>query len=299
MVTTNFSTSLRPSLSLSVSSFLVSSFLLGLFGSNFASAASGSPSVAAATDQQGLAVFEEADRRQSGYTDMQVDLKMILRNRRGKAVERQLDLKQLEVPGGGDKLMVVFNSPKAIRGTALLSHGQLDREDDQWLYLPTLKRVKKIASRNRSGPFLGSEFSYEDLSTQEVEKYTYRFLRQEPCGEQSCFVVERKPGPNLFSGYKRQVFWVDSEHYRTIKIDYYNKGDRLVKTLTASDFKEFPRPSSGPENVPAEGIWKPEKLLMTNHVTGKSTELLWSDFRFAVGLTAQRDLSTTSLRRVR
>jgi len=104
--------------------------------------------------QRGLEIFQEADRRQSGFQDMLVNLTMVLRNRKGAAVERELDLKQLEVPEGGDRLMVVFNTPKAIRGTALLSHGQLTREDDQWLYLPALKRVKKIASRNRSGPFL-------------------------------------------------------------------------------------------------------------------------------------------------
>ncbi len=240
-------------------------------------------------------MFDEADRRQSGYGDMLVTLKMILRNSQGSSVERELDLKQLEVPEGGDKLMVVFNTPKAIQGTALLSHGQLTREDDQWLYLPAVKRVKKIASRNRSGPFLGSEFSYEDLSTQEVVKYSYDFLREEPCGEAQCFVVERKPGPNLYSGYLRQIFWIDTEHYRTLKVDYYNRGDRLTKTLIASDFKQFAIPSAPAQS----GIWKPERMLMSNLVTGKSTELVWSDFRFGVGLSDERDLSVTSLRRVR
>ncbi len=237
---------------------------------------------------RGLNVFREADRRQSGFGDMLVQLTMVLRNRRGNEVERELDLKQLEVPEGGDKLMVVFQTPKAIRGTALLSHGQLTREDDQWLYLPALKRVKKIASRNRSGPFLGSEFSYEDLSTQEVAKYSYKYLREEACGEGRCYVVERKPGPVLYSGYLRQVFWLDSEHYRTVKVDYYNRGDRLTKTLLASEFEQF-----------SNGIWKPRLMQMSNKVTGKSTDLIWRDFEFGVGLTADRDLSTTSLLRVR
>lgn len=237
---------------------------------------------------RGLAVFREADRRQSGFGDMLVQLTMVLRNRRGSEVERELDLKQLEVPEGGDKLMVVFQTPKAIRGTALLSHGQVTREDDQWLYLPALKRVKKIASRNRSGPFLGSEFSYEDLSTQEVAKYSYKYLREEACGEGRCYVVERKPGPALYSGYLRQVYWLDSEHYRTVKVDYYNRGDRLTKTLLASEFEQFPN-----------GIWKPRLMQMSNKVTGKSTDLIWRDFEFDVGLSADRDLSTTSLLRVR
>lgn len=255
--------------------------------------APGAPNPASEPDpdqavEKGLAVFVEADRRQSGFGDLLVQLTMVLRNRRGSEVQRELDLKQLEVPAGGDKLMVVFQTPKAIRGTALLSHGQVTREDDQWLYLPALKRVKKIASRNRSGPFLGSEFSYEDLSTQEVSKYTYRFLREENCAAGRCFVVERKPGPTLHSGYLRQVYWLDTEHYRTQKVDYYNRGDRLTKTLVATDFEQF-----------ANGIWKPKRMLMNNQVTGKSTELIWRDFEFNVGLSADRDLSTTSLLRVR
>ena len=240
---------------------------------------------------QGLAIFTEADRRQSGYVDSLVGLTMTLRTRSGKEVVRQLDMKQLEVPEGGDKLMVVFQTPKSIKGTALLSHGQLTREDDQWLFLPALKRVKKIASRNRSGPFLGSEFSYEDLSTQELAKYSYRFLREEACGDARCFVVERRPGPNLFSGYSRQEFWIDTEHYRTLKVDYYNRGDRLTKTLEAGDFQNYA--------VNDASIWKPRRMLMRNLVTGKSTELTWHDFQFGVGLSAERDLSTASLRRTR
>ena len=288
--------------------------LLGLFlpvaQSAFAAAEPISESVSEAPAQnqsaaglRGLEIFQEADRRQSGFQDMLVNLTMVLRNRKGTAVERKLDLKQLEVPEGGDRLMVVFNTPKAIRGTALLSHGQLTREDDQWLYLPALKRVKKIASRNRSGPFLGSEFSYEDLSTQEVVKYSYEFLREEACGDLSCLVVERKPGPNLYSGYLRQVFWIDTEHYRTQKVDYYNRGNRLTKTLIGSDFQQFALADvgndGGDDGAAGRSIWKTKRMMMTNHVTGKSTELKWDNFKFGSGLSAERDLSTTSLRRVR
>ena len=71
------------------------------------------------------------------------------------------------------------------------AHGH--RPDDQWLYLPTLKRVKRIASRNKSGPFMGSEFAYEDLGSQELDKYRYRYLRQEPRGERTCDVLDRIP----------------------------------------------------------------------------------------------------------
>ena len=72
-------------------------------------------------------------------------------------------------------------------------HIQKSRLDDQWLYLPALKRVKRIASSNKAGPFMGSEFSYEDISSKEVEKYTYNFLRDEELNGLDCFVVEYDP----------------------------------------------------------------------------------------------------------
>ena len=101
-------------------------------------------------EQQGLAVFQEKDRRESGYGDLQVSLEMVLRDRSGAESRRELAISQLEVPGEGDRLLVVFDTPKPIRGTALLSYSNLEGPDDQWLYLPAQKRVKKIASRRNN-----------------------------------------------------------------------------------------------------------------------------------------------------
>ena len=101
---------------------------------------------------------------------------MTLRNSRGRQSRRSLKIRQLEVAADGDKLLVVFDTPKNIRGTALLSYSHKFASDDQWLYLPAMKRVKRITSHNRSGPFLSSEFAYEDLALQEVEKFRYRLI---------------------------------------------------------------------------------------------------------------------------
>ena len=95
-------------------------------------------------EDQGREIFAELDRRNSGYQDYQVDLRMVLRNAAGDFSERLLRIRQLEVPSDGDKLLVVFDTPKAIRGTALLSYGHKTAPDDQWLYLPAIKRVKRI-----------------------------------------------------------------------------------------------------------------------------------------------------------
>ena len=254
--------------------------LIVVFGLGAGAAAALTP------EEQGKAVFVELDRRTSGYQDFQVNLKMIMRNSLEEASERLLTISQLEVPDDGDKLLIVFETPKAIKGTALLSFGHIVEPDDQWLYLPALARVKKIASRNKSGPFLGSEFAFEDLAATEVEKFDYKFLRNENLDGDSCFVVERFPR-DQFSGYTKQVVWIDHE-YRPRRIDYYDRKQFLLKTLTESDYHLY-----------EDKFWKPGRMFMDNHESGKTTELLWTDFKFRVGLLDERDFSTNSLKRAR
>lgn len=235
----------------------------------------------------GLALMQAVHRQASGYGDMSVELRMVLRARRGAETERSLRIFQIEMPADGNRVMVVLDSPKAVRGTALLSFAHAVGEDDQWLYLPAFSRVRKIASRNRSGPFLSSEFAFEDLTSQEVAKFSYRLLGIEDCGTQRCYRVERIP-VDQYSGYSRQEVLVHKTLLRIEAIDYFNRGDRLLKQLQQSDFEHF------------EGrFWHPRRMLMENRMTGKSTLLEWSNFAFGSGLDAERDFSVASLRRQR
>ncbi|MDH3282599.1 MAG: outer membrane lipoprotein-sorting protein, partial [Gammaproteobacteria bacterium] len=143
--------------------------------------------------EKGLDIAVEADRRDSGWRDSKADMHMILRNRQGEVSERAIRVRTLEVEGDGDKSLIIFDHPADIKGTAFLSYTHATEPDDQWLYLPALKRVKRIASANKSGPFMGSEFAYEDISSQEVEKYAYTYLRDEEIDGQPAFVLERTP----------------------------------------------------------------------------------------------------------
>lgn len=235
----------------------------------------------------GFAVMAHADQRNWGYQDSTVALTMVLRGANGRENSRELRISQVEVAGDGDRMLVVFDTPRAIRGTALLSYSHPRAVDDQWLYLPALKRVKKINSRNKSGPFLSSEFAFEDLTAQEVEKFSYRYLGAEPCTLGQCFRVERTP-LDKFSGYSTQVVAVDTEHLRLLSIDYFDRRGDPLKTLLSSDFQLY-----------QDRFWRASRMLMTNHQTGKSTELNWRDFNFATGLSAERDFSTNALQRAR
>jgi Outer membrane lipoprotein-sorting protein len=235
-------------------------------------------------EEKGLAIAQEADRRDSGWGDARVGLRMVLRNRHGQESVRQLDVSFLEVPQDGDKTFGYFHDPADVKGTALLTYSHKAEVDDQWLYLPALKRVKRIASADKSGAFMGSEFAYEDLSSQEVEKYTYKYVKDEAVDGEDCFVIERYPVAR-YSGYTRQVVWIDKEAYRTRKIDYYDRKGSLLKTLTFTNY-----------TLHLERYWRAEDMLMENHQTGKSTVLKWRGFRFQEGLK-ESDFSQEALRR--
>ena len=144
-------------------------------------------------EEKGLAIAIAADERDSGFVNQTSDMVMILRNRQGQESTRDIRNRVLEVDGDGDKFLSIFDKPADVKHTAMLTYSHGLEPDDQWLYLPALKRVKRINSRNKSGPFMGSEFAFEDLGSQEVEKYSYKFLKEEPCGEWECYVIERFP----------------------------------------------------------------------------------------------------------
>lgn len=246
-----------------------------------------STAIAQTPEEKGLEIAKAADAYDTGYVDFTAQMEMILRNRKGEESTRQIRSRTLEVQGDGDKSMSIFDEPADVRGTAMLTFSHGLEPDDQWLFLPALKRVKRISSRNKSGPFMGSEFAFEDLGSQEIEKYTYKFLREEPCGEGwACNVVERTPAYE-HSGYTRQVVWANKDDFRVAKVDYYDRKNSLLKTLTSTGYEQF-----------LGHYWRPSQMHMENHQTGKSTTLNWQDYRFKTGLS-EKDFHHSKLQSLR
>ena len=237
-------------------------------------------------EERGLEIATEMDRRDTGFGDTTAELEMLLTNRHGESSNREMSMRTLEGVGEGDKSLIVFDQPRDVKGTAFLSFTKKIGADDQWLYLPALKRVKRIASNNKSGPFVGSEFAYEDLTSQEVEKYTYKYLRDEVINGETCFVMERYP-VDPKSGYTRQVVWIDQSEYRVLKIDYYDRKDAKLKTLVMESYQQY-----------LDQYWRADRMEMVNHQTGKKTELAWMDYQFGNGFT-ERDFDQRSLQKAR
>ncbi|MFS2316728.1 outer membrane lipoprotein-sorting protein [Maricaulis sp. D1M11] len=230
------------------------------------------------SQRQGYEIAERSDNSDNGFGDSRVEARMVLRNAAGQETSRELTFQTLEREDNsvGDKSIVVFQTPRDVEGTALLSHARILDPDDQWLFLPALARVRRISSANKSGPFVGSEFAFEDFTSLELNKYSYDFQGEstiEVAGETlSVDVVERFP---LYenSGYTRQLSYIDQEVYQIRRVEFFDRRGDLLKTLDLSDYREY-----------GDGIWRAHSLNMTNHQTNKSTELLYGDFLFDVGL---------------
>ena len=216
----------------------------------------------------------KSDAALSGFHDAQSDMKMTLINANGQARERTMKMKVLE-GDAGDKSLMEFLSPADVKGTKFLNYEHIDRDDDQWLYLPALKRVKRIASKNKSGSFMGSEFSYEDLSSFNVEKYTYVGDAESVTEEGKKYLKVVRIPKDENSGYTKQVSWIDPETFVIDRVDYYDRKKALLKTAVFGDYRN------------EEGVWRIGKITMTNHQNDKQTVLVWDNEKIKTGLSDQ------------
>ena len=221
-----------------------------------------------------LEIAKRADIVTDGFGSSIAQTDMTLINATGQRSVRKLEMKTLEGENG-DKTISTFLSPADVKGTKTLTHEHAERDDDQWLYLPALKRVKRIASRNKSGSFMGSEFSYEDIGNQNYQKFIYEGEAEEvQLDGIKCYKGARVP-KDKNSGYTKQIAWTDMESLLIHQIEYYDRKRELLKTAKFSEYKKI------------DGIWRMGRIDMTNHQNDKSTILIWKKDKIKVGLTAK------------
>ncbi|KAA3633093.1 MAG: outer membrane lipoprotein-sorting protein [Proteobacteria bacterium] len=237
-------------------------------------------------EARGRAIVAEMHDRDSGWRDMSATMKMILSDRQGNVSTRKVRYRALEVIGDGDKSLSIFDAPADVRGTVFLSHTHALEADDQWLFLPALKRVKRISSANKSGPFMGSEFAYEDIASQEIDKYDYRLVREESLDDRPAYLIEQFPRYER-SGYTRELIWIDRQRYVPLRLDYYDRKGDLLKTLKFHKYERY-----------LDRYWRSGEMVMENHQTGKLSTLVWSDYRFGQRLD-DRDFDRSVLKRIR
>ncbi len=244
----------------------------------------GTHAVSKNSTDKGNQVVQAVDNHEAGYINLKSDVTMILEDKKGKTRKRFFKYTMLESEPLGDKRKFVFERPRDIKGTAVLIHSKVVEDDAQWIFLPAFKRVKRISSTNKSTPFMGSEFSYEDLSSQELEKYENHYVRHDACDDKECDVIERVPNfPH--SLYSKLVVYVDKKDNRYRKIIYFDKKGKKIKTQTLSDYKLY-----------SDRYLLPNKMVMVNHKNGKKTTMLWEDIKLKTNIV-KRHFNVSALKR--
>lgn len=216
-------------------------------------------------------VAQKSDDVMSGFVDSISQMQMKLINARGQEKVRTMKMQVLEGKDA-DKSLMEFLKPADVKGTKFLNYEHINKDDDQWLYLPALKRVKRIASKKKSGAFMGSEFSYEDLSAFNVNKYNYSGDAQESqLNGKSIFIVTAVP-VSKHSGYTKLISYVDKTNFLIQKIEYFDRKKQLLKIATFSNYKKFSE------------VNRIGEIKMQNLQNDKSTVLIWKDEKIKTGL---------------
>ncbi len=211
----------------------------------------------------GLEVMQKVEKKSQGYIGSESKMVMTLIDAHGTSVERVLKSKALENIKEGDKSISEFIKPKDIKGTKLLTWTSKSDTNKQWLYLPKFKRIKKINSKNQSGSFMGSEFSYEDIGGQVLDKYDYKLLKETA----TEYIVQSIPKSK--SGYSKMITTIIRKDFSVKNIEYYNRRGDLLKVSTLGEYTTY--------KANKKDFFLADRIEMTNKLTKKKSILEWSD----------------------
>lgn len=225
--------------------------------------------------QKAYDIMAESDRRDIGWQDSTANMTMIIRRADGREVIREVTTKTLEGENGKDKSLLFFAKPLDVKGTVFLTHSFPLEADKQWIYLPSQNRVKRISSKRKTGRFMGSEFTFEDMAAFSLDKNNYRYLGETECGEplQACHIIETR-SKDPYTGYEKTISHIDKTELRSWEIDFYSRRTgKLSKQLRISNYQLY-----------LDKFWRPDQLSMLNTTTKAETILKWHEQQFNIGL---------------
>ncbi|HDS1816313.1 hypothetical protein D3C81_751560 [compost metagenome] len=208
------------------------------------------------------------------------DVFITMTDARGNVRERTLKLRIDDGNKAARKSYLEFVEPKDVKGTRVLAleNADADEDADRWIYLPALRKVRRIAGADQTQSFVGTDFTYEDMSISDgvvgVKNHSYKILREETIKDNSgvdrhCWVVEAIPtsAKQIAQGlYGKRIIWVEQQYYTAIQEHYFNKNGEHFKVRTSSDIRPFPAAGGTTE-------WRPNLFSMKNLETGHSTNV--------------------------
>jgi len=224
-------------------------------------AIAGNPGSAFADEPKARKIMEQVDERDDG-DNQTANLQMILIDKRGK--KRVRELLSLGKDKGEDTYsMMFFLSPADVQDTGFLTYDydDPDRDDDQWLYLPALKKTKRIASSNKSGSFMGSDFSYADMTDRPLERYDFTLLQESEIDGHAIWVIQSVPIDKDEideTGYTKSIQFVRKDNFVAIRAKIWLKKGKRNKFMEVKELEQI------------DGIWVPTLVTMTTK-KGKQT----------------------------
>jgi outer membrane lipoprotein-sorting protein len=165
---------------------------------------------------------------------------MVITARDGSTSERVIDQYSKDAANGYERGVIIFQSPATVRGTRFLPIDNASGNSDQWIFLPNVGKVRRIASSESGGNFMGTDFSYDDMSTdRDVDLDTHTILREEALNGALCYVIQSAPkDPGGFQ-YSKTISWIDKANYRLYKREMYAKSGILAKVMEVSVYQDM------------------------------------------------------------
>ena len=237
-----------------------------------------------ADDAKARAIMVKVDARDDGQT-LEQDMKMILIDKNNK--KRLRDIKSYGKDFGEDTHQIMFfKSPADVKNTSFLTYDYDDasKDDDQWLYLPALKKVKRIPSADKSGSFMGSDFSYFDMTDRDLEDYDFKFIKETKVRGNDAWIIESTPRNKKVikeSGYTKTMAIVRKDNYMVVRaINYMKNGKKKYLDLTKTHKQG--------------GVWVVDEMSMTTKKGKTMTHKTVLSFKnIKVNKALKDDLFTT------
>jgi hypothetical protein len=166
---------------------------------------------------------------------------MVITARDGSTSERVIDQYSKDAANGYARAVIMFQSPATVRGTRFLSMDNASGKSDQWIFLPNVGKVRRIASSESGGYFMGTDFSYDDMSSmdREVDLDTHTILREETLDGNVCYVIQSIPKDSSSFQYSKTVTWIDKANYRVYKRELYNRRGAVEKIMEISGYRDI------------------------------------------------------------
>ncbi len=219
----------------------------------------------------GREIMLRVDERPDG-DDRKTVSRMILVNKRGKKRERVM-LSFSKDYGKDTKTLFYFRKPADVKGVGFLTfnYDDLSRDDDRWLYLPALKKVRRISGSSKNDYFMGSDFTYDDMGGRSVDEDSHQLIKEDTINGILCWVVESVSKDKDYM-YSKVIRWIAQDSNVGVKAEYFDRQGDLIKTLTITDFKKH------------QGFWTVIKMVMKNHQEQHETVLEIDEIDYDSGL---------------